>query len=52
MVYAGNLHNLKEIPMRPLKRKPVNKHKSSRKFNHASKRTKAANAPMRGGYRF
>lgn len=35
-------------------RHKVNKHKSARKFNHASSRTKGANIqphPMRGGYR-
>ena len=37
---------------KPLKRKPLNKAKSSRRFNKTSRRTKAANAPMRGGYRF
>ena len=37
---------------RPLKRAPVNKYKSAKKFNRRTKLTKAANAPMRGGYRF
>lgn len=40
--------------MKPLKRKPVNKKKSARKFGHKSTKTKAANinpAPMRGGIR-
>ena len=38
--------------MRPLKRKPVNKAKSARKFRNNTRKTKAANAPMRGGFRF
>jgi hypothetical protein len=38
--------------MKPLKRKPVNKNRSSKKFNRKTRTTKAANAPMRGGYRF
>lgn len=40
--------------MRPLKRSPVNKHRSARSFRQHSKRTKAANmkGPMRGGIRF
>lgn len=40
--------------MRPLKRKSVNKHRSAKKFNKNSSRTKAANmsiTPMRGGWR-
>lgn len=38
--------------MKPLKRSGVNKQKSARRFNKQSRFTKAANAPMRGGYRF
>lgn len=41
-----------EKPVKPLKRKPVNKSKSAAKFRRMSRKTKAANAPMRGGYRF
>lgn len=40
--------------MRPLKRKPVSKVKSVRKFRHHAKKTKAPNmgmAPQRGGWR-
>lgn len=39
--------------MRPLKRKPVNKFKSAKKFRKQSRRTKGMNitAPMRGGIR-
>ena len=39
--------------MRPLKRKPVSKAQSVRKFRSQNSRTKAANlaAPMRGGIR-
>lgn len=40
--------------MSPLRRKPVNKHSSARKFRKSSQRTKAPNmagAPMRGGIR-
>lgn len=38
--------------MRPLKRKPVSKNKSARKFRSNTRRTKAANLmPQRGGYR-
>lgn len=40
--------------MRPLKRKPVNKHKSAKHFRKNVAHTKAANmqpVPMRGGYR-
>lgn len=39
--------------MRPLKRKPVNKYRSSSKFRRQSRRTKARNVfgPMRGGIR-
>lgn len=37
-----------------MKRFPVNKHRSARKFRSQSGRTKAANmrGPMRGGFRF
>nr|AVQ10280.1 hypothetical protein [Gokushovirinae environmental samples] len=38
--------------MRPLKRTPINKGKSAKRFRRNTSRTKAANAPMRGGYRF
>ena len=38
--------------MRPLKRKPLNKGKSARRFRNQTRKTKAANSPMRGGYRF
>lgn len=38
--------------IRPLKRVPVNKGKSANKFKKQTRRTKAANSPMRGGYRF
>lgn len=38
--------------MKPLRRMPVNKARSARKFNKQTRYTKAANAPMRGGYRF
>lgn len=40
--------------MRPLKRKPVNKRASARKFRANTMHTKAPNmvlAPMRGGWR-
>lgn len=38
--------------MRPIKRRPVNKQRSSRKFANNTRRTKAANLmPQRGGYR-
>lgn len=40
--------------MRPLKRKPVNKYRSAKKFKKHAGKTKAANVgtkPMRGGYR-
>lgn len=39
--------------MRPLKRRGVNKVRSSRKFRKQSRRTKGANmsGPMRGGIR-
>lgn len=40
--------------MKPLKRSPVNKRRSARKFRSQSKRTKAPNLnvnPMRGGWR-
>lgn len=39
--------------MRPLKRQPVNKGQSARKFRSNSRRTRAANVvqPMRGGWR-
>lgn len=39
--------------MKPLKRKPVHKHKSVQHFKHNVSQTKAANfaAPMRGGIR-
>ena len=40
--------------MRPLARKPVNKHRSAAKFRKHSMHTKAPNmakAPMRGGWR-
>lgn len=40
--------------MRPLKRHPVSKHRSARKFRHSVKRSKAPNVltgPMRGGWR-
>lgn len=40
--------------MKPLHRKGVNKHKSSKSFSHHSNKTKAANVmpnPMRGGIR-
>lgn len=40
--------------MSPLRRKPVNKHSSAKRFRKASQRTKAPNmasAPMRGGWR-
>lgn len=40
--------------MSPLRRRPVNKAHSARKFRKASRRTKAPNlagAPMRGGIR-
>lgn len=40
--------------MRPLRRKPVNKRRSARKFRGQSRRTKGANMAqvMRGGIRF
>lgn len=41
--------------MRPLRRKPVNKHRSARSFRKQSQRTKGANMSgpvMRGGIRF
>ena len=38
--------------MRPVKRSPVRKAKSARRFRKQAASTKAANAPMRGGYRF
>lgn len=40
--------------MSPLKRRPVNKHRSARSFRKSAQRTKAPNivqAPMRGGWR-
>jgi len=40
--------------MRPSSRRPVSKKTSTKKFNRAAGRTKAANtasAPMRGGWR-
>ena len=40
--------------MRPLKRKPVNKHSSAKKFRRHAGRTKVLNMkvnPMRGGIR-
>lgn len=40
--------------MKPLKRKPVNKHASAKKFRKGVSKTKLANlvkAPMRGGWR-
>ena len=38
--------------MRPLKRKPVRKAKSARRFANSMRKTKAANLmPQRGGYR-
>jgi len=40
--------------MKPLSRKPVNKHRSAAKFRKHSMHTKAPNvahAPMRGGWR-
>lgn len=40
--------------MRPLKRKPINKHRSARTFRKQSSRTKAANLKggiQRGGWR-
>lgn len=40
--------------MKPLSRKPVNKHKSAKHFKHNVQSTKAANMainPMRGGWR-
>lgn len=39
--------------MKPLKRSPVNKHKSTKTFKHNTSHTKGANiaAPMRGGIR-
>mgnify|MGYP003325855938 CR=1 FL=1 len=40
--------------MKPVSRKPVNKHKSAKKFRRDMAHTKAANMappPMRGGYR-
>lgn len=40
--------------MKPLHRKPVNKHKSAKTFRHGTAKTKAINvrpAPMRGGIR-
>lgn len=41
-----------EVPMRPLHRKPLNKRRSATKFKKQIRKTKAANGPMRGGYRF
>lgn len=38
--------------MTPLKRAPVNKSKSANQFKRKTRKTKAANMPMRGGYRF
>lgn len=40
--------------MTPLRRKPLNKHRSAAKFRGQAHRTKAANmkGPMRGGIRF
>lgn len=40
--------------MKPLKRKPVNKHKSAKQFRKNTMKTKKPNmaaAPMRGGWR-
>lgn len=40
--------------MKPLNRKPVNKHHSAKKFASHTRHTKAPNmqmAPMRGGWR-
>lgn len=39
--------------MRPLKRSPVSKYRSAKKFRKQSRRTKARNivGPMRGGIR-
>lgn len=40
--------------MKPLKRKPVNKHKSAKQFRKNVSKTKKPNvaaAPMRGGWR-
>lgn len=40
--------------MMTLKRKPVNKHRSSKQFANKTRKTKAANvspSPMRGGIR-
>lgn len=40
--------------MRPLHRRPVNKHKSAKRFRKHVKKSKAPNvagAPMRGGWR-
>lgn len=39
--------------MKPLKRKPINKHKSVKQFKHKVGQTKSVNvtAPMRGGIR-
>lgn len=40
--------------MKPLHRKPVNKHKSAKHFKHNVMHTKGANIappPMRGGFR-
>lgn len=44
----------KDKKMRPLNRRPVNKHASAKKFVSNVKRTKSANVltnPMRGGIR-
>lgn len=40
--------------MRPLKRKPVNKYRSAKKFKRHAHKTKGANVAqvMRGGIRF
>jgi len=39
--------------MRPLRRKPVSKNRSARKFRAQTRKTKAANlnGPQRGGWR-
>lgn len=40
--------------MKPVSRKPVNKHSSARSFKHDVSKTKGVNvarAPMRGGWR-
>lgn len=39
--------------MKPVSRKPMNKHKGAKSFRHQVKHTKHANmrAPMRGGWR-